>query len=41
MGRRLIRLIGDMIGRVNKEKLEDVIGAVCIFASIIIFLLVF
>ena len=41
MGRRLIRLIGDMIGRVNKEKLEDVIGAVSIFASIIIFLLLF
>ena len=41
MGRRLRRLIGDVISRVNKETLEDVIGAVCIFASMFILLLVF
>ena len=41
MGRRLRRLIGNVIGGVNKEKLEDVIGAVCIFASMIILLFIF
>ena len=40
MGRGLRRLIGDVIA-INKETLEDVIGAVCIFASMYILLLVF